>query len=340
MKRGLTAVVGILHGRRPGPTIAYRFDMDALPIVESKELNHLPTQFDFRSHHEGIMHSCGHDGHTAIGLKLAEEMAYKNFAGTLKLIFQPAEEGGRGAYAMVKKGVVDDVDALFCMHLGLNLPSREICAGAIDFLASTKMTAYFTGISAHAAFAPEKGRNALLGAATALLNIHALPRFSAADTRINVGALNGGPAANIVPSHARMTIETRSTSHEVNQELERRVRGIIAHSATMHELEHEVKVIGKAIVAVCDLELVSLVEQEARKLPGVHSIKKNHPFCASEDATFLMKRVEERGGKATYMVIGTSLPAPHHNEKFDIEEGALSLTVQLLEQLACRMLTE
>src|SRR5690606_22875639 len=124
--------------------------------------------------------------------------------------------------------------------------------------ATTKMEAHFYGVASHAGASPETGRHALLGAATALLNIHAIPRFSSGLTRVNVGVLEGGTAANIIPSHAKMKVETRALSEEMNIDLEKRVRNIIAQSAAMHELEHKIEIIGAAIPISCDQELVGL----------------------------------------------------------------------------------
>ncbi|QSO47282.1 amidohydrolase [Alicyclobacillus mengziensis] len=339
MKGGLTAVVATLQGKAPGPTIAFRFDMDALPIIESEDADHIPANLGFRSVYDGNMHACGHDGHTAIGLALAERMTDANFAGTLKLIFQPAEEGGRGAYAMAQKGVVNDVDKLFCLHLGLDTQLGEIYGGSTDFLATTKLMIEFQGVPSHAGATPEKGRNALLGAATALLNIHALPRFSSSTTRINVGLLQGGTALNIIPYYAKMLVETRAADKDANKELERRVRVIAENSAAMHELDCSVTVIGEATTMTCDEGLVELVLDEARKVEGFSSFHHYHKAGASEDASFLIRAVQEHGGQATYMVIGTPIPAPHHNQKFDIDEAALPMAVNLLERIGRRALT-
>lgn len=338
MKGGFTGVIGILYGRQPGPTIAFRFDMDALPVVESSDQDHIPHMKGFRSRFEENMHACCHDGHTAIGLLFASKMANRDFSGTLKLIFQPAEEGGRGACSMVKKGVVDDVNKLYCLHLGLDEPLGTICGGSTDWLASTKLSVHFYGVPSHSGFTPEKGRNALLGAATATLNIHAIPRFSTATTRVNVGILQAGTAPNIVPNLAHMVVETRASSGEVNKELEKRVRDIVIHSAMMHELQYSLEVIGEATTLSCDESLVTTVLEEARRVDGFASFKQYKKAGASEDASFLMQRVQELGGKTTYMVIGTNLSAPHHHHKFDIDEKALPMGVDLLEKIALREL--
>ncbi|UOF88986.1 amidohydrolase [Fodinisporobacter ferrooxydans] len=338
MKGGNTAVIGILKGKRTGPTVAFRFDMDALPIQESTDLDHFPQSSEFRSKYEGNMHACAHDAHTAIGLSLAEKMSDQNFSGTLKLIFQPAEEGGRGAYSIVKKGMADDIDQLFCLHLGLDVPLGEIYGGSKDLLATTKLLAHFHGVPSHSGISPEKGRNALLGAATALLNIHSLPRFSSCPTRVNVGVLEGGTAPNIIPQYAKMIIETRASLAEINNELEKRVRDIIEHSAAMHGLRYEIEVIGEATTLVCDENMIATVLEQAKNTRGFDSFKEYYNFGGSEDASFLIRRVQECGGQGTYMVIGTPIAAPHHHQKFDIGEDAIPMSVELLERIAKRTL--
>lgn len=339
MKGGYTAVIGVLQGRQPGPTLAFRFDMDALPVTESSKADHVPNAEGFGSRYNGLMHACGHDGHTAIGLALAEKLAHGQFAGTLKLIFQPAEEGVRGAESIVSKGWLDDVDYLFCQHLATDAVSGQLFAGALGFLATTKLTAHFMGVSSHAGAAPELGRNALLGAATALLNIHAIPRNSQGQTYLNVGVLQGGTAANIVPDYAKLVTECRSDSMEINSDLERRMRTIIQHSAGMHDLTCEIEVTGAAIPIECDGEAVWIAAEEAARIKGFTSIAERAVVAiGSEDAGFMMRRVQELGGKSTYMIIGSDRPAAHHHPEFDIDEASLPLAVELLEGIAGRVL--
>lgn len=338
MEGGLTGVVATRRGSREGPTVAFRFDMDALPIFEAASADHEPLRGGYRSRYDGGMHACAHDGHTAIGLALAGRLAQTDLAGTLRLIFQPAEEGGRGARPMVAGGAVEGVDRLFCMHLGVGVPLGEVAGGSAGYLATTKMVVRFTGVPAHAGHAPEEGKNALLGAATALLNIHALPRFGTGDTRVNVGRLEGGVATNVIAQYARMAVETRATDEAINAELERRVRTIVEHAAGMHGLAHEVEVTGGCTILRCDEEMVDLVVEEARQVDGVQTAQRWRQAGGSEDASLLVKRVQEQGGKATYMVIGTTLAAPHHNDHFDIDEESLSMGVELLERVARRAL--
>jgi aminobenzoyl-glutamate utilization protein A len=330
---GGTGVVADLRGHHPGPVTALRFDMDALPIDESTDTDHRPTREDFRSENDGHMHACGHDGHVAIGLALAARLADGHFPGTVRLIFEPAEEGGRGAAPLVAGGAVAGVDRLLCLHLGMGLPVGTMAAASVGFFANTKLRAVFTGRAAHAAAAPEEGRNALLGAATALLSIHALPRFASAATRVNVGILRGGAAPNIIAAHAELSLEVRATDGDVNAELVRRVGNILDHAAGMHELEVSVETIGRATTADCDRDLAAEVARAASAVPAFTTILESHDKMASDDATLMMRAVQAQGGQATYILVGASSPGPHHSPSFDLDEASLGPAVALLEHL-------
>ena len=147
------------------------------------------------------MHACAHDGHTAIGLAVAERLAHPSaqWRGTIKLIFQPAEEAGRGAHPMVQAGIVDDVDYFFAAHLGCHVPSGTVAADAKGFLFAKRSDVFFHGVSAHAASSPEVGSNALLAGAVASINLHAIARHGSATTHVNVGRMVAGAG----PQHHR-----------------------------------------------------------------------------------------------------------------------------------------
>ena len=145
MKGGFTGVVAELDNGA-GPVTAFRFDMDAVDLMESTDKDHFPFREGFASVNENAMHACGHDGHTAIGLGLAEVLINNRdkFSGKIKLIFQPAEEGVRGAKSMAKSGIIDDVDLIFGLHLGLKADSGgELFPGSSGFLATSKFDAFF-----------------------------------------------------------------------------------------------------------------------------------------------------------------------------------------------------
>jgi aminobenzoyl-glutamate utilization protein A len=195
-----------------GPTIALRFDMDANDIMESQDSNHGPCAQGFASCNKGVMHACGHDGHTAVGLVVAELLAKhkSDLRGTIRLIFQPAEEGVRGARAMVAAGAVNNVDFIIGFHLGFQAERTGVLvAGTKDFLATSKLNVWYEGAPAHAGAYPEKGKNAMLAACSAVLNLHAISRHSGGATRITVGTLNAGQGRNVIPPNAFFELETR-----------------------------------------------------------------------------------------------------------------------------------
>jgi aminobenzoyl-glutamate utilization protein A len=331
VRDGHTAVVADLDGDAPGPVTAVRVDIDALPLTESTEPGHVPAREGFASRASGVMHACGHDGHIAVGLELARRLSAGDVPGRVRLIFQPAEEGGRGARAMLDAGVIEGVDRLYALHLGLGLPVGEVAAGTHGFFANSKLRVRFTGRQSHASAAPEEGRNALLAAAQATLSLHALPRFAAADTRVNVGVLHAGTAPNIVAADAELRLELRATSGRVCEELERRARAVLTAAGAAHEVEVRIEQIGAATTATCDPEAVRAIAAAARSLPTVTGVHEDYRFGASDDATFLMRAVQGNGGRATYLVVGASSPAPHHNPEFDLDEACLDIAVDTLE---------
>jgi aminobenzoyl-glutamate utilization protein A len=329
-----TAVIADLEGTRPGPTWALRFDMDALPVTEASDKAHLPAAERFRSRHEGFMHACGHDGHVAIGLALAERLADRDFGGKVRFLFQPAEEGGRGARAMLGADAVAGVDRFATVHLGLDLAAETVAAGITGIFATTKMRARFTGVASHAAAAPQDGRNALLAAAAAVLGIHALPRFSTADTRVNVGTLHAGGNVNIVPALAELTCEARSRDGAVNVDLTERVKRVLRGAAETQGVEVDIEETGGSTSLDCDDELLDAVLEAARTTG--HQAVRLHEMGGSDDASLFAEAVQRAGGLATYLVVGAKNPAPHHNPRFDVDEAALPIAVDVLEALVRR----
>lgn len=334
---GFCGIVATLETGRPGPVMGFRVDMDALDLNESQAPDHLPQREGFASCNAGMMHACGHDGHTTIGLALARVlMAMKSqLSGTIKLIFQPAEEGVRGAKAMVAAGVVDDVDLFTAIHLGTGVPAGELVCGSDSFLATTKLDVHFTGVGAHAGGKPEEGRNALLAAAQATLGLHGLPQHSGGVARVNVGVLQAGTGRNVVADTALMKVETRGVSNQVNDDIYQQALRIIAGAAAMYGVEYEVKLMGAARSCTPTQPWVDFLHQQAEALGIFESVVDRKAQAAgSEDATYMMERVKQRGGQATYAIFGCELAAGHHNAKFDFDEGVMGKAVQMLATLA------
>ncbi|TNC26444.1 amidohydrolase [Amycolatopsis alkalitolerans] len=331
MRGGLTGVLATLRGNRPGPVTALRADLDALPLAESADEAHLPAREGFRSLWPGAMHACGHDGHVAVALTIAGRLADRDFPGTVRLVLQPAEEGGRGAAAMVEAGAVDDVDVFLAAHLGLGLPTGSVCPAIPGLLANSKLRATFHGTAAHAAMAPERGRHALLGAAAAAVAVHTMPPYSGHETRVNVGMLTSGTSSNIVPDTAVMLLETRADEGAVNEELERRVRATLTGAAGMYGLDLDVELVGSVTTAPNDPDVARAVEAAARAAGA--TVTGPGAGIASDDATAFMRRVRAHGGVAGYLGIGADSPAPHHATRFDIDEAALPVAVNVLDRV-------
>jgi aminobenzoyl-glutamate utilization protein A len=341
MKGGHTGLVATLDTGKPGPKMAFRFDIDALPIKESdKSEEHFPAAKGFRSRQDGVMHACGHDGHAAIGLGVAAFLsAYRNeLNGSFTLLFQPAEEGGRGSKAMVKKGWLSDVDYFASGHIGIRDSSLgTVTASTHSFLASSKLNVKYSGKAAHAGLEPEKGRNALLAAASASLHLYAIPRHSEGTTRINVGRLEAGTGRNIIADEACLEIETRGETTALNQYMLNEAERIIMASAGLHDVEAAIDKVGNTVEATCDhvwFEWLSEICKESRQITEVHE---SMPLKASEDVTYMINEVQRHGGKATFMIFGTPLKKGHHHKRFDFEEGVLTVAVDAFARLILKV---
>lgn len=338
MKGGLTGVVGTLQGSRPGKTVAFRFDIDCNALDEATA-DHRPAEEGFASCHARSMHACGHDGHVAIGLTLARLLAENKdcLCGTVKLIFQPAEEGVRGASAMVAAGVADDVDFFFGGHIGINqTESHTLAASSGNFLAVRKYEGIFHGKSSHAGLAPQEGRNALLAAAHATLALHAIPRHSDGATRINVGVFTAGGSINAVPDRARIAFEVRGQTSEIKDHLCTEAERILRASADLQGVSVEIRTLGEGESFDADPVFAEEVEKIAEKTGIYRRVDRYRPMGASEDCTLFLRRVTELGGKASYLMFGADLKAVHHNPKFDFDESVLAESAAFLAVLAER----
>lgn len=337
---GFCGIVATLDTGRPGPVIGFRVDMDALDLNEKMANDHRPFREGFASCNPGMMHACAHDGHTTIGLGLANVlMAMKEqLNGTLKIIFQPAEEGTRGAKSMTEAGVVDDVDFFTAIHIGTGVPAGQLVCGSNGFMATTKLDVIFRGVASHAGGRPEEGKNALLAAANATLGLHTLTQHSGGSGRVNVGVLQAGTGRNVVADHAVMKVETRGASNAVNDYIYQRALEIIRGTAQMYGVEQEVTLMGAARNCQPTQPWVDFIHQQAVSLGEFTSVIDNLPEAAgSEDATYMMERVKAQGKQASYVIFGTDLSAGHHNEKFDFDENIMAVAVKTLATLALNL---
>ncbi|SEJ75237.1 aminobenzoyl-glutamate utilization protein A [Propionispira arboris] len=341
MAGGKTGVIGIMNFTKPGPTVALRFDMDCNDIVEAADEKHRPSRDGFASMNPGCMHACGHDGHTAAGLAIAEILSIlkDELAGTIKLIFQPAEEGVRGAKAMLAKGAVDHVDFFLAAHL--MMPKVGYLAYDVQgFLATSKFDATFTGVPSHAGAAPEIGKNSLLAAAIAAINLQAIPRHSDGISRVNVGVLNAGTGRNVVPANAVIKVETRGATSKINDYIYACAEKIIKSSAAMYDNTVTISQMGGAANGSNSPKLTKTIGSIAKRLGIFNQYESLANIGGSEDSSYFMDKVQKNGGQAAYMIIGASLTAINHNLYFDFDEKALILEAQLIATITSDLLTK
>lgn len=324
---GMTGVIGILRCGE-GPTVAMRFDIDALPIVETADNSHFPNAQGFRSVNHGVMHACGHDGHTTIGMGVATVLAQikDQLHGTVKLIFQPAEEGVRGARPIVEKGHLDDVDFLLGSHIDSRKdePGAVLIPGSYGALATQKYDVYYRGLAAHAGSSPHLGKNALLAAASAVLNLHAIPRHGGGVSRINVGKLVAGSGRNIIADEALLQLEVRGGTTEINEYMIACAEKILDNCADMYGCSCEKVIVGTAESMETDLDFAEQIRDVCRDKMGMAVSKKLSVVSfGSEDISYMMNRVQKNGGKAAFMRCLASVKGVAHNDHFDFSENCL-----------------
>ena len=318
---GYTGVAAIIDTGRPGPVTAFRCDMDALPIRESDDCSHEPAKLGFASERAGIMHACGHDGHSAVGLTVAHWLwDHKDeLCGQFKVLFQPAEEGVRGARPMSESGIVDDVDWLVGSHVGGNFHSGEVTVQDGGFLASTKFDITFTGLQSHAGNAPHKGHNALVAAACATMMLQGIPRHGDGDSRVAVGKLVAGEGRNIIAAHASMEMEVRGETQEVNDFMADNVEHIIEGVEKAYQVSAKVERVGESSTLVVCPKCIEKVEEAVQKVPGVKLMPRFHGAAGSEDCSWLIRKVASHGGQAAYFIFGCEHKG-HHRPDFDIQD--------------------
>lgn len=317
---GYTGCVGVWDTKRPGPVTALRFDIDCMVIAETDDPNHLPNVEGFRSKNPGLSHACGHDGHTAVGLGVAKWVAdhADQLCGKIKLLFQPAEEGVRGAAAMAASGIVDDVDWFAGAHIGCDAKPGQVGVSHEGYLATTKFDLEYFGTPC-AAGSPEKGHSALMCACATVMTLGSLPGHSKGITRVQVGKIISGTARNIVAGHALVVLEVRGESTAINEYMAKNVETTVKGMAQAYEVDYKLSRMGEAVTYKGDEEAVELLKDAAAHAPGVNSVVDMNAKVGSEDCTMLIRRIQAHGGKCGFFYFGCNHPG-HHRPDFEIQD--------------------
>lgn len=332
---GRTGVVGILRGKRPGKTLLIRADMDALPI--SEENTH-----EYVSQNPGVMHACGHDGHTTIGLMTARLLVEEEFAGTVKFAFQPAEEILGGAKAMIAEGVLDDppVDACVGLHLWSGSPVGTVSTRSGPLMAAADtLHLTFRGKGGHAAM-PHHADDVLLAAAQTLLALQTVVsrNVSPLDAAlISFGKIHGGTAVNVLPEEVVLGGTVRTFKDSVRKTVLRRVEEVVRGVATTYGVTADLSLENVCGPTVNDEEMTRLVLDVAEKIGGEESLLPTDGVMGSEDMSFFLEAVP---GCFFFLGAGkTDEPNfPHHNPRFDFNEEAMPMGAALMSAVALRYL--
>jgi len=341
---GYTGLIARIETGKPGPVVALRFDIDANDCTEpTGDQNHKPAAGGYASVNTGSQHACGHDAHITIGLMTCK-LLWEHRAelrGTIKILFQPAEEGVRGAEAMVRTGVLSNVDYFLSGHVGFGAKTIDtFIASCTGLLATSKVNAYFHGTPAHAGASPESGHSALLAASAAALMMHSQCQDGRGAARVNVGVLRAGSARNVVPAEAELLVETRGLTTEINRDMMTRAEACIRGAAAAYGCTVDLVKAGGAVSADSDKALADFAAETVRQYGLANKIESDFYFGASEDVTFLMKEVQAHGGQAIYMMYGSEIAAPHHNDRFDLNEEVLMTATKTVCAITVRTLLE
>jgi amidohydrolase len=335
-----TGVIGLLEGDSPGPVVMLRFDMDALAVTEA-------TGAPYASQIPGKMHACGHDAHVAMGMGLAQLLVdhREEIAGTVKLVFQPAEEGGRGAEVMVEEGVMENPapDVFLATHVWIDKPvgTADVTPGPA-MAAAEEFTCTIYGEGGHGA-APHQTIDPIVAAAQVITALQTVVSRNVApleEAVISVGTIHGGDAFNVIPSHVEMTGTIRSFKPEIRELVLQRFRELIegVTAACGARAELEVQSITPAVIN--DAETAEVVRRAAEAVVGADQVSIGVKTMGSEDAAFFMEHVP-----SCYFFLGAANPeeglvAPHHNPQFDIDEDVMVLGVAILAHAAASYLME
>jgi amidohydrolase len=327
-----TGIVATIHGQQPGKVLAIRADMDALPIHEE-------NQVDYRSRIDGKMHACGHDGHVAIALGTAYYLSQNpNFTGTVKIIFQPAEEGPGGAAPMIAAGVLKnpDVDAIVGLHLWNQLPLGTVGlrAGALMAAVETFHCTIF-GKGGHGAI-PQQTIDAIVVAAqvvTALQTIVARNIDPIESAVVTIGEFQAGRAVNVIADTARLSGTVRYFNPQYANYFQQRLEQLIGGICQSHGASYELRYEALYPPVINDTAIVELVRSVTTTLvESPLSIIPNCQTMGGEDMSFFLQAVP-----GCYFFLGSAnadrgLNFPHHHPRFDFDETALALGVEIFSR--------
>ena len=335
-----TGIVATITGKQKGKTIAIRADMDALPIQEANEVS-------YRSQHDGKMHACGHDGHVAIALGTAYYLQQhrEELSGTVKIIFQPAEEGPGGAKPMIEAGVLQpNVDAIIGLHLWNNLPLGTVGVRSGALMAAVEcFRLQVFGKGGHGAMPDQTIDSIVVGSqiVNALQTIVARNINPLDSAVVTVGEFHGGTALNVIADSVTMSGTVRYFNPQLESVISDRIETIIAGICNSHGATYKLDYWQLYPPTVNDPKMAQLVQSIANEV--IETPMGVVPECQTmggEDMSFFLQQVP-----GCYFFVGSAnqerdLAYPHHHPRFDFDESALGTGVEMFVRCVEKFLSK